>query len=529
MRAWHRSGSLGFTVVLVGVATYLAGLSFFFPSTINNFDEAHYLRTAYAFSTGSPCLTGIDALTGQTVCEPVQKFLPGTSALMAPFVALFGWQGAFLVPALSLVAAVLATALWLRSEGRSALFALMVLGFPPALVLGRVGTSDVISTALVANGLWLFWTGGAGHRGRWLASGFLAGLSLSFRETNVLLFAPFYLGSLLRRERGVAALVAGGVAGYLLRPLGTFLVYGDPFYVYSGGPGFALANVPGNLAIYAIALLVFVPAGLVGALLYRGPRRPEVLVTVVAFVALFLLWGYRGQTSGFLQGLILGPRYYGPLTPLLAFAAAESFPRLWAGLRDALGRPRWGDALMIWGVRVWAAGVIVVAFAVHPVFSYLTRDAARFRDAVYTQSTPGSLVVLDQRSSLKYVNRLFGNRVQFDYRNLDGQALTSLLERYGSFFLVLLDRSDSSFWRARAEINAETLTRVEQQAALKALYDSGEGAQGRLRIWRVTRPPGDHQSAQGHVGDVRCCGELHHPLVRPGLFDVPVAVMRSGV
>lgn len=84
---------------------------------------------AYAFSKGSRCLNEIDPLSGEVWCNRGSRFMPGTSALLAPAIALFGWRGAYLAPALALAAATLCTALWLREAGRSPLFALMVLGY----------------------------------------------------------------------------------------------------------------------------------------------------------------------------------------------------------------------------------------------------------------------------------------------------------------------------------------------------------------------------------------------------------------
>lgn len=217
--------------VLIGVGLYLAGFLLFYPDVPTVHDEANYLEPAVAFARGAGCLDTRDPFSGEPLCVKRSYYLPGTAALMAPFVALFGWRGAYLVPALCLALTVLVTARWLQQSGRSPLFALLVLGFPPGLVFGRVAMSDLPSAALVATGLWLFFRGArAGTPVPWLTSGLLAGASAALRETNALLFIPLYLGALLRRERGVWLLVAGGLAGLTLRSLGCWLFFGDPFY-----------------------------------------------------------------------------------------------------------------------------------------------------------------------------------------------------------------------------------------------------------------------------------------------------------
>jgi hypothetical protein len=478
-------------IVAAAVLAYLVGLACFYPADTVIDDEVTYLEQAYAFSNGSTCLGHIRALRDEVSCRPHDRYLPGLSAVMAPFVALFGWRGAYLVPALAVAVATLCTASWLRAAGRSPLFALMVLGYPPLLVLGRTAMSDVPSTALAALGLWLFWTGDADRRERWLASGFVAGLSLSFRETNALLFAPLYLGALIRREHGVGTIIIGGITGSLVRPLLAAIVYGDPLYVFPASITFALPHVIAHLPTYALALLVLVPGGLIGALLYRGKRWQEVVATVVLFCAVYLSYGYRAEQSGLLKGLILGPRYFAPLTPLLAFAAAESFPRLWARYRVHYGPSGNGQAiqrLSHLSVRLWVIGVMVLAFIVHPASSVFSGTAARFREAIYRHSTEGSVVVIDRLSSRKLINALFGERRQFPFQDLTPEMLDTLLARYGTITIALLDRRDSSFWRNRERDNAELLERLSARAEFKLLFEEGSASE-RLRIWGV-RPYG---------------------------------------
>ena len=485
-------------VVVAGVLIYLVGLLCYFPDAITLDDESQYLEAAYAFSKGSLCLDEIDPLSGEVRCRQASSYLPGTSAVLAPFIALFGWRGAYLVPALALAAATLCTALWLREAGRSPLFALMVLGYLPSLVLGRVAQSDAPSTALVALGLWLFWAGGLDRRARWAASGFVAGLSLSLRETNVLLFAPLYLGALIRRERGVGALIAGGLAGSLLRPLGTWIVFGDPLYLYPAGgaegPPFGLSNLPGNLLPYAVALLVLVPGGLVGGLLYRGERRPEVVATVSLFFSLFLLFGYNGWTSG--------PRYFAPLTPLLAFAAAEALPRLWAGIRARFGAGKSAtlERIAFFGIWLWVAGVLILAFAVHPVVDRLTDPFARVRHAIYEHSAAGSVVVMRLRDK-RLVHPIFGERGRFYFEYLTPEIFDRLLAKYGTITVVLRDprvgwyvrRQAREILRRKALENPKVLSTLTGRGEFELLFDDSGVIDDRLRIWRVSMPALDNR------------------------------------
>ena len=93
--------------------------------------------------------------------------------------------------------------------------------------------------------------------------------------------------------------------------MGTWVVFGDPVYIHRRSwVTLTLANVPGSLPLYTMALLLFIPGGLLAGLLYRGERWPEVVATVAIFFGFYLSWGYRGEDSGLLRSLILGPRFF---------------------------------------------------------------------------------------------------------------------------------------------------------------------------------------------------------------------------
>src|SRR5207248_10259471 len=103
------------------------------------------------------------------------------------------------------------------------------------------------------------------------------GASVLLRETNALFLAPFIAGSLVRRERGALALSLGAAAGLALRPLASQLAFGDPFFTKVHGYGWSLQAALHNLPLCLFGAAVLVPLGLVAALGYRGPRRPEMM------------------------------------------------------------------------------------------------------------------------------------------------------------------------------------------------------------------------------------------------------------
>jgi hypothetical protein len=123
--------------------------------------------------------------------------------------------------------------------------------------------------------------------------------------------------------------------------LGTWIVFDDPFYIYRRGwITLTLANVPGNLPLYTVALLFFIPGGLIAGLLYRSERWPEVVATVARFFGFYLSWGSRNEDSGLFRSLILGPRFFSPLT---ALCRIHSTPRRSVGRNWRPTRRLWNE------------------------------------------------------------------------------------------------------------------------------------------------------------------------------------------
>ncbi|MFP8870690.1 MAG: hypothetical protein VCB43_04265, partial [Myxococcota bacterium] len=156
-------------LLLASLAIYTASFVAFYPEIATNDDEAMYQRQAQLVLRGASTVTQINPLTGNAVETSPSTYGPGTAYMLAPFVAAFGVRGSYLVPLLGVILSVLLTARWIRDAGYSPFFSLIILGFPPLLVMGRITMSDVPSAALCALGLWLFWRGQDRSPRWWLA------------------------------------------------------------------------------------------------------------------------------------------------------------------------------------------------------------------------------------------------------------------------------------------------------------------------------------------------------------------------
>lgn len=478
------------TALLFLLATYTVGFLLFYPPGVSVVDENNYVRQAELILGGGPTITTEDPVTGEPVEFRSRNQYPlGTGLALVPFVAVGGRDAAPLLSLLCIWLGVAATARWLYLAGHSPLWAALLLLYPATMIMGRVAMSEAPSLALTAVGAGLYWRGLSGRRAAFFTAGLVAGAAFAFREANALLFAPLFLGSILRRDTGWPWLVAGGSLGLCLRLVSATLFFGDPFYTKPPG-AFSLAAIPHNLPLYATSLLLFVPGGLVTALAYRGPRRPELIATVAVFVVFHLCYGYAGEQSGAAKQLVLGPRYFIPLLPILAFTAAEVWPRWGTRLAGRMSRQRLvaleraGSVVLRASLGMLAIGLLAAQW-LHATWA---ADQTAIRDAIYAETPAGSVLVSNVRATGKFIDYVGGQRRVLDLEQVHPLHLEHLLESRGAYYLVLLQRSDSHFRRRQAFENEMRIARIRH--AKEVVLDLQATPSDRLRIWRVGDPRG---------------------------------------
>lgn len=481
--------------ILAGVfALYAIGFVIWWPSAVAVTDEAEYVRQASAYAVGETHRVVRDPWTGGERTMVAGSYPLGTAALQAPFVRIGGWRAAALASVFGLGVLLWAVARLLEDAGRSPLYALIALGYPPALVLGRIAMSDVPGAALVAVGLWAFWRGQFGvrgvpvaHPGRWLfGAGLALGSSVLLRETIVLVFAPFAIGAVVRYGRQwhaarvrprtpILALVAGFSLAATARLVAWGLVFGHVFYVrYT--PVFDVSGLWQQGPLYLFALLVLVPGGLLAVLLYKGPLRVEMTVATLGSLLFFAMYEYSGAQSGMVRQLVLGPRYFLPLLPLLILAIADLGARIAPRLPASLPlRPlRWG----------WIAAMAAVALGVHPVVEAQNRSNGQLTAALHSHTREGSAVITNVSATAKQFDGIYGNRTLVG-APFAVSRIGILLQKNDGVQIAVIERTNSAFFQELTASMRLWVAAAAKGCRLSPQVDVQVTPAERVLVWEV--------------------------------------------
>jgi hypothetical protein len=464
------------------LAAYAVGFVLFPPRVLLVVDEFQYVGQALAFARGSLSFPEADPLIPPNHLAVASNYPPGTSLLQAPLVAIAGWRGAMLLSLISVIVATLITMRWLREQNREPAFALLVPGFFGVAFFGRLAMSDVPSAAVVALALWLVWRSEGRHWSWSLLAGLVAGLGLLFRETNAVLLAPILLGALVRRKCVPLALILGGALGIAIRLFVSDKMFGSALYFRNSGYGFSLKSLGHSLPQFAVILLVMFPFGALLPFFYRGPRRAEVVTGMAMYVAMFLFYDYNSlRENGVIRGLILASRFVVPAAPLLAFMAADVYPRWFARapntVRTAL--PRLRLALF--------AGLAFVAFAIHPALRSQERAALSIVTALHERTTSDVPIITNHLVTTKYFSAVYGTRRLILRSFISAADVPRLHRAYGKLDIVFLDRSDSELFREDAAQNDAFLAQTRSRCAVQPVTEQALGPSSRLRQFQVAR------------------------------------------
>jgi hypothetical protein len=369
---------------------------------------------------------------------------------------------------------------WLSELRRPPIFAVLPLLFIGTLVQGRLAMSDALTALISALTFWLFSRGERGGRFAWLGSGFFAGLSAVFRDPTPLLYAPLFAGTVVRRERRAWQLLAGGLLGVSIRFITYKLLFGSALFLHAGVP-LSLGAIPSNLPLYAFILICAVPLGLPSVFLHRSERKPELVLGVLALIAVYLLFRLPHMANGVVRDVVLHARYCTALVPLMAITLAEWIPRWMAG-RDRIQRATTVGAVVV---------AAVLSLSVHIFLYSWGKTLERIAKAIYSNTPEGSVLLVNPTATGKFMCEALGHRDYIARPNTTPDAVARFVFKGEPVYAVFVDRTETEFRRQDAADNTAFLQALQERCRIDVLRDTQESAIERVRIARITRCSAD--------------------------------------
>ncbi|MCC6460279.1 MAG: hypothetical protein IT260_07395 [Saprospiraceae bacterium] len=452
------------SLLAIGIFAWL------FPTHVLIADEVAYFEQGFAWAQGNTLLRQAVAPCDSTlVDQPVSDYPAGNSLVLAGWVAAFGPKSVFWHGLLSWLLGCWALGLALWRQGKSIVWLLLPAVFVPGLLLTRTVMSDTPSFALAGLFL-LFFTAPARQKAGSLGAGFLGGLSLLFRETNLLWLGPFLLGALWRQERHGAWLWLGFGLGLGLRLLSAQLFLGDPFFVRDPGIGFSIGFFFKNIGLYGLALLILLPGGLWWVWTTKWRYRQEALAATALFLLVLGCYGYDALAKSGYKAVLLQGRFLLPLVPVCTFAAA-------------FGVSGWHE-LVDKNKRLILVGAVLLFLLVQLLGHWYNRAQQQFTSALYALPRHAH-VSFSPDDTKKFINDLYGSLPVFSADAVGRQQL----QCESVWYAHLISRNESQDRQSKAEAAVSAWETWMGPAQPDLIQDLRLPDGTRLRLWRGSGNP----------------------------------------
>lgn len=376
---------------------------FLYPKHYLISDEVYYAQQGIMFFQDQRVFEIEEWSDGQLSLRntDVRNYKIGTGLVTGLVMKTLGNKAQYLVGIVGLLISILSIGYTLKYLGYSPFWAALLAISPVNGLLCRTVMSDLPSMALSAIFVFFLIRNKRTIYENIIAASIL-GISFFFRETNAVFLGLLSLPFLLEKNNYkllylIIALVSGIFMAYL-----TVNVFHEPLFSRDlGGLDFSLANIPNNLFMYALALIVMIPLGGIFVFAYKGKYALLFKSATAMLVTIYLLYAYNGFNESGAKGALLNARFMLPLFPLVVIATAHIMEK-WKYYT-----PR---------ILTLVAITSIISFASMNTVGYLQNERQEELVSVIRENNKGSIYTADMESNmLKYANYFTGARVQIPF------------------------------------------------------------------------------------------------------------------
>ena len=124
-------------------------------------------------------------------------------------------------------------------------------------------------------------------------------------------------------------------------------------------------------------------------------------------------------------------------------------------------------------------------FSLRQQIGIVSQDNLLFNDTIYNNIPEGSVILTNRRSTIKYINPLFGNHIIKELRGITNTSIRNILERHDELYIVLHERLDSDFWHQKNLENEKIVRLLYSNPVL--LVDEKISNEDKLLIWHIKK------------------------------------------
>lgn len=456
-----------YTYLFLPVIIIIACFIIWPPSQLMITDELSYFFQAKNWIGGNINNTIIDAVSGTTHTLIEGHYPPGNSFILGGFYSIN--ESLIYFAGLIFYLASIFLSYQTLKENNLPIIGLCVLYlFIPLIFIARTTMSEMPSLLLITIGVYLYFRNKSSSY-LWLA--FITGLSLSFRETNLLLIAP--LAFFISKNYIYSALAF--LAGLSFRLLGYYILKTNPFFVKEGYP-FGLEYLPDTIFIYAVILLVLLP--LSPLWFSRVPREniKPFSIGLLSFLGLHLVYGYVAHVySGYTNGLLLNGRFWIPALPIFVIAMSYYLKdRNWIN-------NKWIGAAIL-GI------ILIVNVGVHYKISIKQNEFYQFSEELKSV-TQDQLTFIDMNSRTpiyRYIYSFVQDRKWSDINLVnDSFHIHQAFEKNGSFNVAIITSGATVAQSSRNDQFYKIIDKLKENYSVKNIIEFCPGSNSCLNMYEV--------------------------------------------
>lgn len=432
-------------------------------------DEISYYFQIQNWISGNIENTIIDAVSGTTYTMIEGHYPPGTSFNLS---ILFWINSSFIYFSgfLYLIGSIFVLYKCLRKLKLPTIVLSVLYLFLPLIFIARTTMSEMPSLLLISIGVYLYYNNNTKSY-LWLA--FITGLSVAFRETNILLLAPlaFYI------SRNYIYSTIAFICGISFRLVGYYILTTNAIFLKEGYP-FGVEFLPDTLIIYAIVLLFLLPLSpLWFSKVPRTHLKPFALA-IVSFLCLHLVYGYVAHVySGYSNGLMLNGRFWIPTLPIFIVALGYYLKgKLWINKSSI--------AILVIGL------VLLSNFGIHYMSSQKQSEYHQFTETLATISKD-KLTFIDMNSRtpiFRYIYPYATDRKWSDINLVnDNYHASQALDKYKNFQVAIIYSGATVAQSSRNSRFVSILSKLKDKYNVKKIKELCPGSNSCLKVYEIEK------------------------------------------